>query len=126
MEKTFNGERKMSPRLSAAFALVMLGRTEVSEFSPLQYLVNTLNSAAWRGVARAFLVETARQETVRRTLEQATKSGTKSEKVELAYILSVSGDRASVPYLEAMTHDSNSEVASAALDGMRSLKARLP
>jgi HEAT repeat protein len=126
MEKMFNSERKMSPRLSAAFALVLLGRTEVSEFSPLQYLINNLNSAAWKGIARPFLVEAARDEKVLRAVEQATRQGTKSEKIELAYILSASGDRASMPYLETMTHDSDSEVSSAALNAMKTLKARLP
>ncbi len=126
VQKIFLGERKMSPRLSAAFAMVALGRTEVTEDSPLQYLVNTLNSSSWNGVARPFLVELARTDTVRRSLEKATVSGTRDEKVGLAYVLSVSGDRESVPYLERLTRDPDSEVARAALNAERTLKARLP
>jgi HEAT repeat protein len=126
IEKAFNGERKMSPRLSMAFALVMLGDASISEFSPLQYLVNTLNSVAWRGVARAFLIELARDEAVRRPLETVAVKGTKDEKIGLAVVLGLSGDKASIPCLETLSHDPDSSVSGAALDSLRTLKARLP
>lgn len=126
LEKDFNAESKMSPRLSLAFALVMLGKTDISEFSPLQYLINTLNSTAWKGVARAFLIELARDASVRKPVEQATGQGTKDEKIELAQILALSGDKDTVPYLEKLSHDSDTEVAQAAINATRTLKARLP
>ncbi len=125
MEKAFDGERKTSPRLSAAFALVSLGKTEISEFSPLQYLINNLNSSAWKGIARPFLVELAREDTVRRALEQAAARGTRDEKVEIAYVLSVSGDRNSVPVLESLTRDPDGEVSRAAITALQNLKSRL-
>ena len=68
LDKAYQDEGKTSPRLSMAFAQVMLGKTEVSEFSPLQFLVNTLNSAAYHGVAFPFLVELARDPGVRKSL----------------------------------------------------------
>jgi HEAT repeat protein len=126
LEKSYNDERKMPPRLADAFALVLLGKSEISEFSPLQYLINTLNSSAWKGVARAYLVELAREPDVRRSLQDATKKGTKDEKIELAQILAASGDKETVPYLDALSHDPDTEVAQAALTASRSLKARLP
>lgn len=126
LEKTFNDERKMPARLGAAFGLVMLGRTEVSQFSPLQYLINTLNSAAWRGVARAYLIELAREAPVLRALERALPGGTRSEKVELAHILARSGDRESLPHLERLTKDPDEQVSREAFSAFRSLKARLP
>ncbi len=126
LEKNFNDERKMSPRLSDAFALVMLGKTDVSEFSPLQYLINSLNSAAWKGVSRAFLVELARNSNVRRPLEAAMQRGTRDEKIELAHVLAASGDKESVRFLEALSRDPDGEVAEAALSATRTLKARLP
>ncbi|MGE5487660.1 MAG: HEAT repeat domain-containing protein [bacterium] len=126
MEKMFNEERKMEPRLSAAFALVMLGRTELSEHSPLQYLVNTLASSAWRGVARPFLVELARDEKVLRAVEQATRNASRNEKVELAYVLGMSGDRASLEYIDWLIRDPNTDVSGAALEARRNLIARLP
>ncbi len=126
LEKAFNEERKMPARLGAAFALVLLGRTEMSEFSPLQYLVNTLNSAAWKGVARAYLIELARETPVLRSLERSLPRGTRSEKTELARILGQSGDRETLPHLENLTKDSDPEVQREALSAVRTLKARLP
>lgn len=126
IEKSFNEERKMPPRLALAFALVMLGRTELSEFSPLQYLVNSLNSSAWRGVSRAYLIEAARGAPVRRALEQVLARGTKDEKMLLAQVLALSGDKDSIPHLERLTSDSDTEVAQEGISALRTLKARLP
>ncbi len=124
--KAFNGERRMPPRLAAAFALVALGRAEASEFSPLQYLVNTLNSAAWRGVAQAFLIELAREPGVRQALHEATRRGTRDEKIRLAQILARSGGSDSVPYVQVLTEDADTEVAEEAISALRTLRARLP
>jgi HEAT repeat protein len=126
LDKSFNSERKMPPRLADAFALVMLGRTEVSEFSPLQYLINSLNSTAWRGVARAYLIEAAREAKIRRTLEDATQRATRQEKIELALILSRSGDKDTLVWLDKLSHDPDTEVAQAALNASRTLKTQLP
>ncbi len=126
LDKVFNSERKMPPRLADAFALVMLGKTEVSEFSPLQYLINSLNSSAWRGVGRAYLIEAAREPGVRRTLEEAVLRGTRQEKIELALVLSRSGDKQSLAALEKLSHDPDTDVAQAALNASRTLKAQLP
>jgi len=125
LERAFNEERKMSPRLAAAFALVALGQREMSEFSPLQYLVNTLNSTGWRGVARAYLIELARAPEVRGPLHEAARRGTRDEKTHLAQILARSGESDSLPVLEALTQDADTEVAAAAIEALRTLRARL-
>src|SRR5260370_3665744 len=65
LEKAFQEEGKTPPRLALAFAQVMLGKTEISEFSPFQLLINTLNSMGYRGVPYAYLVEVARTQAVR-------------------------------------------------------------
>lgn len=126
IEKAFNEETKLSPRLSQAFALVLLGKTEVAEFSPLQYLVNTLNSSARQGEARAFLIELARDARIRASLEYALKTGTKDEKIQLAQILAISGDAKTLTALNALSKDADADVAREALRAARSLKARLP
>ena len=126
MEKTFASEQKRTAQLSDAFALVLLGKTATGGLNPLQFLIDSLNSASWRGVARAFLVEVARDASVRRSLEQALQNGNKGEKIELAQILAVSGDKNTVPFLDALSRDSDTEVAQAGLNASRSLKARLP
>lgn len=125
LEKAWNEEKKTEARLSVAFAMVMLGRTELSEFSPLQYLVNTLNSAAHKGEAFPFLIEAARNPAVRTALYGPLLSGTKEEKIQLAGVLARSGDRGTVPQLEKLSKDTDGDVAKEGLRAMRELQARL-
>jgi len=125
LERALEEERKTSARLSMAFALVMLGKNELSEFSPLQFLVNTCNSTAFRGEAYALLVELARNPATLSLLYQALERGTKDEKVYLARVLAASGDPGSLPHLDRMSRDPDREVAAEGLRALRALKARL-
>jgi HEAT repeat protein len=125
LEDAFNAEKKMNPRLSLAFAVVASGRNEMSEFSPLQYLVNTLNSKAYRGVAQPFLVELTRDPGVRRTIYGAFHNATKDEKILLGQVLARSGDNESLKYLEALAADADPDVAQEGLRSLKTLKARL-
>jgi HEAT repeat protein len=132
LEKAFADERKTSPRLSLAFALVLHGKIELSEFSPLRYLISNLNSKAYRGVAQPFLIETSRDVHVLYALHRALTLGVpgasvnREERTGLAQVLAVSGDAASVPILEAMSKELDPEVASEALRSLRTLRTRLP
>jgi len=128
IETDFTSEKKTPPRLAFAFALVALGKTEMGELDPLRYLINTLNSAAYRGVAQAYLIELARDPAVRQAMYPALQepTATKDEKTGLAQILARSGDRDSIPPLEALAKDSQNEVSQEALRSLRSLRARLP
>ena len=125
LQKAWDEEKKTEPRLSVAFALVMLGRTELTEFSPLQYLVNTLNSAAYKGEAFPFLVESARNPNVLAALYQPLLNGTKDEKIQLAGVMSRSGDRSTVAQLQKLSNDADADVAREGLRAMRDLQARL-
>ena len=124
LEKAWDDEGKPAPRLSLAFAQVMLGKTEMSEFSPLQYLVDTLNSAAYHGEAFPFLVELARNVAVRKALYKPLLEGTKDEKIYLARVMARSGDQSDVPELEKLSHDRDPEVGQEGLRAMRNLQAR--
>lgn len=124
LEQAYQDESKTSPRLSMAFAQVMLGKTAVAEFSPLQFLINTLNSAAYHGEAFPFLVELARDPAVRKSLYPALLQGTKDEKIYLARVMARSGDQSDVPQLEKLSHDNDPEVAQEGLRAMRNLQAR--
>ncbi len=127
LEKAFADEKKGAPRLAAAFASVALGNIDITEFAPLKYLVNNLNSQAYRLVARAYLTELARDGIVRRQLYQAlNQSPTKEEKVGLAEVFASSGDRESMPFLETISKDSNPEIAKEGLRAIQSLHARFP
>lgn len=124
LEQAWQDESKTSPRLSLAFAQVMLGKTELSEFSPFQYLINNLNSAAYSGEAFPFLVELAREERVRQALYGPMTTGTKDEKIGLARVMARSGDRQSIPALQKLSNDSDAEVAQEGLRALRTLQAR--
>src|SRR5580698_652332 len=125
LEKSWNGEDKMSPRLAAAFGLLMDGNLKLEDDSPFRYLINTLNSAANHDVAYAYLVEASRQKPVLQALYTQIDPGTKEEKIYLARILAVSGDQTSVPWLDKVSRDNDPAVAKEGLRALRSLRARL-
>lgn len=125
LDKAFESESKMSPRLSMAFASVALGHNDLSEFSPLRYLVNALNSNAYRGIAQPFLIELSRDAGIRRTLYRALSGGTRDEKIYLGQVVARTGDAETVSYLEALTRDPDTAVAEQGLRSLRTLRSRL-
>jgi HEAT repeat protein len=128
VETAFASERKTGPRLSLAFALVSMGKREMGEFDPLRYLVDNLNSTGYRGVARPYLTELARDAEVRRVLSPALHDPmvTRDEKIGLAQVLSQSGDRDTLPALEDLSRDPDHDVAQEGLRALKNLRARLP
>ena len=125
MNERFDSEKKMNARLAFAFAASALGDNGLSEFSPLQYLVNTLNSKAWRGVANAYVIELSRDPGIRRTLYTVLQKATRDEKIYLGQALARSGDQETVKYLEALAADSDPQVSEEGVRALRTLKARL-
>ena len=87
--------------------------------------MNTLNSAAFKGEALAFLIETARNPGVRTTLYKPLLGGTKEEKIQLAAVMARSGDQGTLPQLQKLSNDSDVDVAREGLRAMRDLQARL-
>lgn len=126
LTKAFDEERKMRPRLAAAFGVVAAGEAAVGETSALRYLVNTLNSKAWRNVAEAFLTELAREKAPRTALEGIVDAGTVPEKTGLSRVLGASGDRETIPRLERLTRDAEPDVMQEAVRALKNLKARNP
>lgn len=128
LESDFATEKKTGPRLAFAFALAALGKLDMGDLDPLRYLVNTLNSVGYRGVAQAYLTELARDPAVRRALYPALQesTATKDEKIGLAQIFARSGDQDSIAPLEGLSKDPETEVSQEALRSLRSLRARLP
>ncbi len=125
LDAVYKDEDKTSPRLSQAFALVMIGPAQLQEFSPLQYLINTLNSASYSGEAFPLLTEAARVPEICSLLYKPLENGTRDEKIYLAKVLAASGDAQSVPYLQKMSQDADAQVASEGLKALRQLRARL-
>jgi len=124
LDKAFEGETRMKPRLSMAFASVSLGRKDFSDFGPLKYLVNTLNSSSYHQVAAAFLQELARDRAVRETLAASMGQRTAAEKVLLAGALAASGDPSLIPVFENLARDPDPQVGQAATRGLRALRDR--
>jgi hypothetical protein len=116
----------MNPRLSAAFALVSLGELKTDRYGPLQYLLNSVNQRTWRGVASAFLIELAREQAIRQTIYTILGMATKDEKIQLSIVLARSGERDSLPSLEALSRDPDPDVAAEGIRSLRILRARLP
>jgi uncharacterized protein YceH (UPF0502 family) len=86
--------------------------------------VNTLNSAAYHGVAFPFLVELARDPAVRKSLYAPLLQGTRDEKINLARVMARSGNAGDAPQLEKLSHDPDPEVAQEGLRALRNLQAR--
>jgi HEAT repeat protein len=127
LKSMFEDENKPAPRMAAAFGDSMLGNLDMSDFAPLRYLVNQLNSAAWRGVSIGYLVELCRREKVREAIYPALgSSATRDEKTGLARVLETSGDRNSIPYVDKLSKDPDSDVATAGLNALRTLRMRFP
>jgi HEAT repeat protein len=123
--KAWQGEDKMLPRLGAAFGLVLGGDLDLSEMAPFRYLINTLNSSAFREVAYAYLVEAARRKPVLMALYEPLNQGTRDEKIQLSRVLAASGDGTSAALLEKASRDTDDEVQREGLRALRSLRARL-
>jgi HEAT repeat protein len=126
LEVAFKGERKLAPRLADAFALVSLGNRDTSEFSPLRYLVNTLNNRTYQGVALAYVTELARDLKVRLAIYPLLPQATKDEKIQLCTVFARSGEKDTLPYLETLSVDADKDVAPEAIRCLRTLRARLP
>ena len=125
LDKVFEGERGANARLSEAFAIVSLGSRQMSEFSPLQYLLNNLNVKAYRGVAIAYLTELARDYEVRQAVYPVLTHATRDEKTGLSIVLARSGDRDSEPFLEALLKDPDPEVMQEGTRSLRTLRTRV-
>ena len=126
LEATFKNERKMGPRLAAAFALVSLGNLDTGEFAPLRYLINTLNVRSYQGVAVAYVTELARDLKIRLAIYPMLPRSTRDEKIQLCTVFARSGEKDTLPYLETLSVDPDKEVAAEAIRSLRTLRARLP
>jgi len=124
LEKALKNEGKPLTRLSLCFALVLDGRTEGGQFSPLTFLVNNLNSAMYKGAAFPLLVELAREANVRKALYPPLVAGLKEEKIALAGVMARSGDKDSLAPLRQLASDPDPAVSQEAVRAATLLEAR--
>jgi HEAT repeat protein len=126
LEELYKSEGNLRARLGQAFALVKLGQLDTAEFSPLTYLFNTLNSAAWDEYAETYLGELCRSDEVRKMLRDKVPTATRAEKIGLARILAVEGKAVDRETVDALAHDRDTAVADEGIKAARALGARLP
>jgi HEAT repeat protein len=112
--------------LAAAFALVNEGKVDTREFSPLPYLVETLNSNSRANVASAYLTELVKREEVRNSLGKLLSDTTKSQKIALCSIFGSSQSEDAMPALNTLQKDPDPDVSFAASKAVRILQARKP
>ena len=77
-------------------------------------------------MADAFLIELAREQPIRQAIYAMLGMATKDEKIQLGIVLARSGDRDSIPSLEALSKDPDPDVAAEGIRNLRILRARLP
>jgi HEAT repeat protein len=124
LRKIFLEERVMEPRLSQAFGAVLAGDLDEGQFSPLTYLVNTLNSAINGGIADAYLRDASNTISVRRALGNKLPTMTSPEKVAVLQILGERGQDDALAPLEYMTKDPDPVVSREALRALTLVRAR--
>ncbi len=110
--------------LAAAFALVDEGKVDTSDFSPLPYLVETLDVKGRAYVAMAYLKELARREDVRRALFPLVSQATKDQKIALCSVFAASRSEDVRPALDSLAKDIDPDVAFAASRALRIVQAR--
>ena len=125
MQALYDAETRNLPRLALSFALVMEGNLTMTEFAPLRYLIYSLNNAAYRDSATAYLTEAARNPEILRALYGALTDGTRDEKIFLARVIGASGDQSSVKPLEALSADPDAAVAQEGVRQLRNLQSRI-
>jgi HEAT repeat protein len=111
-------EKNARVQSAQAFGLLQIGRQEYME-----ELVRALGKPATRELAREYLLET--QVTERPALF-AMQPKSAAARAELADVLGLMGDRAALPALQEMEHDTDSAVARSAERAIRRLTAGTP
>jgi HEAT repeat protein len=104
-------EKSARVRAAQAFALVRLGEIEY-----LDELIRALDSRVTRDLAREYLIETP---AANRPMLFAPRSVSATVRAELADVFGLIGDPESLPRLQELAHDANSDVARAAERAMR-------
>jgi len=100
--------------LAAAFALVNEGNVSTEEFSPLQYLVENLNSRQRADVADAYLKELIHRAEVRKSIVKTLDEATTAQKLALCWIFAASRSADLLPTLNQLAHDNDAGVEIAA------------
>lgn len=111
-------EKNADVRLAMQFAITSMGRNDY-----LSSIVESLDSGQ-ADSAQAYLVELARSPGFLKQLYPYMNSRNAQVRQHLCNVLMYSGDATSIPELQQLSHDSNSDVAAAALRAMSAVRSR--
>lgn len=119
LQKAELAEKDAAPKLAIEYALAALGQDNA-----LSNLVSELGSKGRPDVARAYLTELARNPVFLTKLYPFLVSPDSSIRKRLCIVLMYSGDQTSLPQLDRLERDPDSDVASTALKAKRAIRAR--
>jgi HEAT repeat protein len=109
--------------LAAAYALVNEGKVDTSEFAPLRYLLDTLDSKARHDEAQRYLTQVCRRADVRKALFPLVPSAPRDEKIALCWALAESHDPDVMPTLKSLSHDIDPTVSLTAAKALKIVMA---
>ncbi len=127
LEHSFDeGEIDWRIHLAAAFGMVNEGKLDTSEFSPLSYLVESLQTKARASQASAYLTELAAHKNVSTALATMIPTMEKSQKIALCAILGGAATPDDIRSLNSLSKDADPDVAFAAFRALRNAQAHRP
>lgn len=119
LQKAVNSEKDGDARLAMQFALAALGEDDY-----VNTLVQETDTKLHGDSAQTYLVELARNPAFLPKLYHYMGSQNAPIQRKLALVLMYSGDSTSIAPLETLSHDSNTDVASAAIRALRAVRVR--
>ena len=119
LQKAVIAEKDGDARLAMQFAITNLGKDDY-----LNTMIQELNTKLRGDAAQAYLVELSQNPAFLSKMYPYLNSNDATVRRRLAAVLVSTGDGTSIAPLEKLTHDSNSDVATAALRALRAIRAR--
>ncbi|MBZ5515459.1 MAG: HEAT repeat domain-containing protein [Acidobacteriia bacterium] len=119
LEKALLADKSAEARLAIAFAITSLGKMD-----HLSDLVAELDTRLRGDAAQAYLVELARKPDFLPRLYPSLDSDRAGVRRGLCLVLMYAGDKSSIPPLEKLSQDKNTDVATDALRALRAVRQR--
>lgn len=120
LQKAAAAEKDAEARLAMQFAITRLGTDDY-----VNTLIQALTSKLHADTAQSYLAELSRDPGFLPKLYPYLNSNDATIRRRLAVILVSAGDKTSIAPLETLTHDSNNDVAAAALRALSATRSRL-
>jgi HEAT repeat protein len=121
IQKAISVEKKADPKLAMEFALAAMGQKDY-----FSVMVDEVGSKLRGHVAQAYLRELTQEPDSPSLLYPYLNHSSAAVRKGLCSVLMFTGDRSSLPEVERLSRDSDSDVATEALRAMRAIRARTP